>query len=83
MSLQSVTLENGATKITTPMTDPYRSFLYGDSEKETAWRHGGPPSYEDVNSLFEKGRTQVCITGREVEGSLRVPALNASSYSLH
>lgn len=37
--------------------DKYRSFLYDDAEN-THWRHGGPPSYEDVNILFEQGRTK-------------------------
>lgn len=39
--------------------DKYRSFLYDEAEKSTEWRHGGPPSYDDVNKLFEEGRTKV------------------------
>ncbi|CAM6103755.1 unnamed protein product [Calypogeia fissa] len=61
--LQSVSLEEIGTKTTTPMSDPYRSFLYDDSEKETAWRHGGPPIYDGANQAFEQGRTQVWKDG--------------------
>jgi hypothetical protein len=42
------------------MGDKYRSFLYDEGEKSTEWRHGGPPAYDDVNKLFEEGRTKVC-----------------------
>jgi len=38
--------------------DKYRSFLYDEAEKATEWRHGGPPTYADVNKLFEEGRTK-------------------------
>ncbi|XP_073008868.1 pathogen-related protein-like [Typha latifolia] len=38
--------------------DKYRSFMYGESEKNTVWRYGGPPNYDTVNKLFEEGRTQ-------------------------
>ncbi|KAJ7981842.1 Pathogen-related protein [Quillaja saponaria] len=38
--------------------DKYRSFLYDEAEKTTHWRHGGPPTYESVNQLFEEGRTK-------------------------
>ena len=41
------------------MGDKYRSFLYDEGEKSTEWRHGGPPAYDDVNKLFEEGRTKV------------------------
>ncbi|KAM0856031.1 hypothetical protein ACQ4PT_049369 [Festuca glaucescens] len=38
--------------------DRYRSHLAGEGEKDTVWRHGAPPTYDAVNSLFESGRTQ-------------------------
>ncbi|GER53972.1 pathogenesis-related family protein [Striga asiatica] len=37
--------------------DKYRSFLHEES-KNTVWRHGGPPTYDSVNQLFEEGRTK-------------------------
>ncbi|KAJ9183002.1 hypothetical protein P3X46_006924 [Hevea brasiliensis] len=37
--------------------DKYRSFLYDEAET-TEWRHGGPPTYDSVNQLFEEGRTK-------------------------
>ncbi|KAH7284831.1 hypothetical protein KP509_34G072400 [Ceratopteris richardii] len=43
--------------------DPYRSHMTGEGEKDTAWRHGGPPSYHVVNSLFEQTRTQEWAKG--------------------
>ncbi|KAK3026489.1 hypothetical protein RJ639_041786 [Escallonia herrerae] len=51
--------------------DKYRSFLDEES-KNTQWRHGGPPIYDDVNQLFEDGRTQVWP-----EGSLEEIVQNA------
>lgn len=39
--------------------DKYRTFLYGEGEKNTKWRYGSPPNYDDVNKLFEEGRTKV------------------------
>jgi hypothetical protein len=39
--------------------DKYRSFIYDEGENSTEWRHGGPPSYDVVNKLFEEGRTKV------------------------
>ena len=39
--------------------DKYRSFLHGDGEKNTVWRHGAPPNYDLVNKLFEEERTKV------------------------
>ena len=39
--------------------DKYRSFIYGEGEKNTQWRFGAPPNYDVVNKLFEEGRTQV------------------------
>ncbi|XP_072999223.1 pathogen-related protein-like [Typha latifolia] len=38
--------------------DKYRSFIYGESEKNTVWRYGAPPNFDIVNKLFEEGRTQ-------------------------
>ncbi|XP_052142799.1 pathogen-related protein-like [Oryza glaberrima] len=38
--------------------DKYRSHLAGDGEKNTVWRHGAPPTFDTVNSLFEAERTQ-------------------------
>lgn len=38
--------------------DKYRSFIYGDGEKNTQWRDGAPPNYDVVDRLFEEGRTQ-------------------------
>ncbi|KAF5176828.1 Pathogen-related protein [Thalictrum thalictroides] len=43
--------------------DPYRSFIYGEGEKDTVWRTGAPPNYELVNKLFEQGRTNVWAKG--------------------
>lgn len=40
------------------MGDKYRSFLYDEAD-DIEWRHGGPPTYDDVNKLFEDGRTKV------------------------
>lgn len=39
--------------------DKYRSYMYGEGEKDTVWRYGSPPNYDTVNKLFEEGRTQV------------------------
>ncbi|KAL0012896.1 hypothetical protein SO802_008004 [Lithocarpus litseifolius] len=39
------------------MGDKYRSFLYDEAD-DIEWRHGGPPTYDDVNKLFEDGRTK-------------------------
>uniref|UniRef100_A0A2N9EE88 Pathogen-related protein n=1 Tax=Fagus sylvatica TaxID=28930 RepID=A0A2N9EE88_FAGSY len=38
--------------------DKYRSFLYDEADQKIEWRHGGPPTYDDVNKLFEEGRTK-------------------------
>lgn len=38
--------------------DKYRSFLH-DEPDNIQWRHGGPPTYDDVNKLFEEGKTKV------------------------
>jgi len=38
--------------------DRYRSFLH-DEPDNIEWRHGGPPTYDVVNKLFEEGRTKV------------------------
>lgn len=39
-------------------SDKYRPILQEEPEK-VQWRHGGPPRYDDVNRLFEEGRTKV------------------------
>ncbi|KAK7324520.1 hypothetical protein VNO77_28141 [Canavalia gladiata] len=51
--------------------DKYRSFLY-DADENTQWRHGGPPSFDAVNKLFEEGRTK-----EWPEGSLEETVQNA------
>lgn len=38
--------------------DKYRSFLH-DAVADTHWRHGASPTYDQVNLLFEEGRTKV------------------------
>ena len=38
--------------------DKYRSLL-NDEADTIQWRHGGPPTYNDVNQLFEEGRAKV------------------------
>uniref|UniRef100_A0A0E0MTW7 Uncharacterized protein n=1 Tax=Oryza rufipogon TaxID=4529 RepID=A0A0E0MTW7_ORYRU len=38
--------------------DKYRSFMYGEGEKDTVWRLGSPPNYDVVNKLFEEERTK-------------------------
>uniref|UniRef100_A0A0E0JGC8 Uncharacterized protein n=1 Tax=Oryza punctata TaxID=4537 RepID=A0A0E0JGC8_ORYPU len=38
--------------------DKYRSFMYGEGEKDTVWRLGAPPNYDIVNKLFEEERTK-------------------------
>ncbi|KQK09591.1 pathogen-related protein [Brachypodium distachyon] len=43
--------------------DRYRSHLAGEGEKNTLWRHGAPPTYDAVNSLFEAERTQEWAKG--------------------
>lgn len=53
--------EEAAATATQVELDPYRLHIHGEAEKHTAWRHGAPPSYEQVNKLFEEGRTKVCI----------------------
>ncbi|XP_068648618.1 pathogen-related protein-like [Aristolochia californica] len=45
------------------MGDKYRSHIYGEGEKNTVWRFGGPPNYDVVNKLFEEGRTNVWPEG--------------------
>eukprot|EP00250_Pteridium_aquilinum_P011040 c19799_g1_i1 orf=164-940(-) len=47
----------------TGIEDPYRFHMFGDAEKETEWRHGGPPAYHAVNELFEQSRTQAWPKG--------------------
>lgn len=41
--------------------DKYRTYLYGEEEKDTKWRFGAPPNYDVVNKLFEEGRTKVLL----------------------
>ncbi|EMS61562.1 hypothetical protein TRIUR3_07764 [Triticum urartu] len=43
--------------------DKYRSFLHGEGEKNTVWRHGAPPNYDLVNKLFEDERTKEWAEG--------------------
>lgn len=40
--------------------DKYRSFLH-DAQADTQWRNGAPPNFDQVNLLFEEGRTKVYI----------------------
>ncbi|KAG9457229.1 hypothetical protein H6P81_001737 [Aristolochia fimbriata] len=49
------------------MGDKYRSHIYGEGEKNTVWRFGGPPNYDKVNKLFEEGRTNVWPEGSREE----------------
>ncbi|KAL5132541.1 Pathogen-related protein [Glycine soja] len=51
--------------------DKYRSFLH-DEPDNIQWRHGGPPTYEAVNKLFEERRTE-----EWPEGSLEEIVQNA------
>jgi len=43
--------------------DKYRSFIYGEGERDTVWRYSAPPNYDVVNKLFEEERTQVWPEG--------------------
>ncbi|CAL5414678.1 unnamed protein product [Camellia sinensis] len=43
--------------------DKYRSYLYGEGERNTKWRYGAPPNYDVVNKLFEEGRTKIWPPG--------------------
>ncbi|KAF9611580.1 hypothetical protein IFM89_033584 [Coptis chinensis] len=43
--------------------DKYRSYIWGEGEKNTVWRYGAPPNYDVVNKLFEEGRTQEWAEG--------------------
>ncbi|KMT07033.1 hypothetical protein BVRB_6g153640 [Beta vulgaris subsp. vulgaris] len=43
--------------------DKYRSFIYGEGEKNTKWVYGAPPNYDIVNKLFEEGRTKIWPPG--------------------
>nr|GME02657.1 pathogen-related protein [Ipomoea batatas] len=53
-------------------SDKYRSFLHEEAGGNIQWRHGGAPTYDAVNELFEQGRTQVWP-----EGSLEETVQNA------
>ncbi|CAO2829568.1 unnamed protein product [Amaranthus hypochondriacus] len=48
---------------TPTQSNKYRSFLYGDGEKNTQWVFGAPPNYDVVDKLFEEGRTQIWPAG--------------------
>ncbi|KAL0289565.1 UNVERIFIED_CONTAM: Pathogen-related protein [Sesamum calycinum] len=41
--------------------DKYRSFLHHEDAHNTVWRRGAPPTYDNVNKLFEEGRTKACV----------------------
>ncbi|GFY96515.1 pathogenesis-related family protein [Actinidia rufa] len=43
--------------------DKYRTYLYGEGERNTQWRYGAPPNYDAVNKLFEEGRTKIWPPG--------------------
>ncbi|KAF4363787.1 hypothetical protein CsatB_000132 [Cannabis sativa] len=43
--------------------DKYRSFLSEEDNTNTIWRHGVPPTYDDVNLLFQQGRTKEWAKG--------------------
>ncbi|PON99669.1 NTF2-like domain containing protein [Trema orientale] len=43
--------------------EKYRTYLHGESEKNTKWRYGAPPNYDVVNKLFEEGRTKIWPAG--------------------
>ncbi|KAM3297415.1 hypothetical protein ACQJBY_039347 [Aegilops geniculata] len=43
--------------------DKYRSFMDGEGEKNTVWRHGVPPNFDVVNKLFEEERTKEWAEG--------------------
>ncbi|KAA8526751.1 hypothetical protein F0562_009020 [Nyssa sinensis] len=55
-----------ATKAEAPIKivgDKYRSFLHDQEAENVQWRHGGPPTYDIVNQLFEEGRTKEWAKG--------------------
>lgn len=41
----------------------YRSFIYGEGEKNTKWVLGAPPKFDVVDKLFEQGRTKIWPAG--------------------
>ncbi|PON76297.1 NTF2-like domain containing protein [Parasponia andersonii] len=43
--------------------EKYRTYVHGESEKNTEWRYGAPPNYDVVNKLFEEGRTKIWPAG--------------------
>jgi hypothetical protein len=60
LSLQAGSEEHVETDhVEAEVGDTYRDHLSGPGEKDTTWRHGKAPRYEQVNALFENGRTQV------------------------
>ncbi|KNA04900.1 hypothetical protein SOVF_195410 [Spinacia oleracea] len=44
-------------------TNKYRSFMYGEGEKNTKWVSGAPPNFDIVDKLFEEGRTKIWEVG--------------------
>ncbi|XP_037455905.1 pathogen-related protein-like [Triticum dicoccoides] len=51
--------------------DKYRSFMDGEGEKNTVWRHGVPPNFDVVNKLFEEERTKVDENLNSTEEEIR------------
>ncbi|XVF78857.1 hypothetical protein PTKIN_Ptkin14bG0171100 [Pterospermum kingtungense] len=56
---------------TVPARDKYRNFLHGEPDS-VQWRHGGPPTFDLVDQLFEEGRIK-----EWPEGSLEETIQNA------
>ncbi|XP_057846416.1 pathogen-related protein-like [Cryptomeria japonica] len=63
MSSAEILVEKVAAMELSDGDDPYRGNVHGESEKNTVWRHGAPPSYTLVNILFERTRTKVWPKG--------------------
>ncbi|KAI3921800.1 hypothetical protein MKX01_005489 [Papaver californicum] len=51
-------MKDSSSEVQKVKEDKYRSYLYGEGEKDTEWRYG-VPNYDVVNKLFEDGRTKV------------------------
>lgn len=47
----------------TGQRNKYRSYLFGEGEKNTEWRYGAAPNYDVVDKLFEEGRTKIWPPG--------------------
>ncbi|XP_021739933.1 pathogen-related protein-like [Chenopodium quinoa] len=47
----------------TEKVDKYRSFMYGEGEKNTTWVFGAPPNFDIVDKFFEQGRTKIWPAG--------------------